>query len=119
MHITHFDFDHEGNMLPPNYKRYYETVGSHKERIENMFYAYSFVLKAVNKLSGKIDGFSYLSENPEVDQEVKNQLNSLIDLSIRTCEEPFKEQNMLEKLTKEEFISTIKPVFYNITRILD
>lgn len=119
MHISHFDHDENGAELPPNYERYFKNVGSHQERISNMYYTYSFVLKAVNHLSGKVDGFSYLSDNPRVNQQVKEQLNSLIDISIKTWEEPFQENNMLELTSKEQFISNIKPVFYNITRILD
>jgi lantibiotic modifying enzyme len=84
MHITHFDFDTDGQSSPPDYKRYFETVGKHKERINNLFYTYSFVLRAVNKLSGKIDGFSYLSDNKDVNDHVKLQLNNLIESSIRT-----------------------------------
>lgn len=112
MHITHFNFDLDGQILPPDHQRYYETVGWHEERISNLFYTYSFVLKAVNHLSDKVNGFSYLSDNPKVNKNVKDNLNALIENSIKTCDNPFREHQTLD-------ISKIKPVFYNITRILD
>jgi hypothetical protein len=84
MHISQYDFDMDGEPIAPNYERYYERVGAHEERLNNMFLTYSFVLKAINKLSGKIDGFSYLSDNKLVDNAVKQQFNDLIEKSIRT-----------------------------------
>ncbi|CAI2383093.1 unnamed protein product [Moneuplotes crassus] len=46
-------------------------------------------------------------------------MGSLIQDSIKICENPFKEDNFLTQWTKDQFISTIKPVFYNITKIID
>ncbi|CAI2370118.1 unnamed protein product [Moneuplotes crassus] len=119
LHITHNDFDLNGDPLPPNHERYLERVGLHEGRLENLFFTYSLALKAINNLSGKIDEFSYLSDNPQVDNEVKETLNDLIENSIKICENPFREENMFTQWTKEQFTNTIKPVFYNITRILD
>lgn len=84
MHISRYDYDLNGDPLESNYERYLERVGSHPDRLNNMFFTYSFVLKAINKLSGKIDGFSYLSDNPQVDDSIKVQFNDLIDKSIKT-----------------------------------
>ena len=50
MHISHYDFDMKGNELPINYDRYYERVGKHRDRLKNMFFAYSFVLNKNNVL---------------------------------------------------------------------
>jgi len=119
IHITRNDFDMNGDPIQPNHERYLERVGSHQERIENMFFTYSLVLKAVNNLSGKVHGYSYLSDNPKVDQELKDTFSRLIEESIKSCENPFEEGKLLKTLTKDEFISHVKPLFYNITRILD
>lgn len=123
MHISHFDYDIEGNEQPPNYERYFERVGKHEERIKNMHFAYSFALQALNHLSGKVDAFDLILEHSEGskedDDEIKQKLIDLIDKSLQTCREPFKETNMLELMNERQFIDTIKPIFFNITRILD
>lgn len=119
MHITHFNYDEEGNPIDSDYDRYYETVGKHEDRIENMLYTYAFVLQAVNMLSDKVDGFSYIVESPDLNKYMKKNLNELIELSINTCEVPYQQNNLFELMDEGEFISNIKPVFYNITRILD
>ena len=123
MHISHFDFDLDGKQLPPNYDRYYERVGSHEERLKNMMFTYSFALQAINHLSDKVDGFDLILDNSENEEEcndyVKGLLVELVHKSLKTCREPFKERNMLEMMNEKQFIDTIKPIFYNITRILD
>ncbi|CAI2369968.1 unnamed protein product [Moneuplotes crassus] len=118
-HITHHDYDLHGEPLPPNHEKYLKRVGFHKDRLENFVFTYSLTLKAIEKLGEKIDEFSYLSENPQVDNDVKETMKNLIQDSINICENPFKEDNLLTQWTKEQFISTIKPVFYNITKIID
>lgn len=124
MHISHYDFDLEGNLLPPNYNRYFNRVGKHPEKLKNMLFAYSFVLKAINHLSGKVDGFDLILENtgqgePANRDYLKEKLIELIDQSLATCNEPFNERNMLELMNEQQFINTIKPIFNNITKILD
>ena len=70
-------------------------------------------------MSGKVGGFTYTSASPILNEEMKSQLSDLIDKSTKTWQQPFQEKNLLEMMTESQFINTIKPVFYNITRILD
>ena len=123
MHISHFDFDLDGELLEPNYDRYFTRVGAHEEYLKNMLFTYSFALQAINHLSDKVGGFDLIMENHEDEVEcqdyIKGLLIKLIDQSTKSCREPFKEANMFELMDEQQFIDTIKPVFYNITRILD
>jgi len=119
MHISKFDHDLNGDPLPMNHERFYDRVGSHKDRITNMYVTYALILKAMNSLSSKVGGFSYLSENPVVDSEIKSLFNELMEKSIKTCENPFEEANLLDTWSQEDFIKNVKPVFYNITNILN
>lgn len=119
MHISQYDFDVKGNELNPNYERYYERVGRHSDRLKNMILAYSFVLNAVNHLSGKVGGFTYISASPSLNEEMRTQLNELLDKSTKTCEHPFKEKNLFELMSETQLIDKLKPAFFNITRILD
>ena len=84
MHISQFDYDTKGNELPHNYERYYERVGKHSDRLKNMIFSYSFILNAVNHLSGKVGGFTYISASPSLNEEMKSKLNELIEKSTKT-----------------------------------
>ncbi|CAI2362017.1 unnamed protein product [Moneuplotes crassus] len=119
LHITHNDFDLNGDPLPPNHDKYLERVGFHKERLENLFLAYSLTLQAINSLNGKVEEFSYIADNPQADQEMKETLHALIEDSIKVCKNPFLADKLFEAFPKQEFIKKIKPIFYNITKILD
>lgn len=60
-----------------------------------------------------------LTDNPIVNQELKDTFSHLIEESTKTLDNPFKEGIFLQTMTKDEFINRVRPVFYNITRILD
>mmetsp|Transcript_16472 Transcript_16472/g.19040 ORF Transcript_16472/g.19040 Transcript_16472/m.19040 type:complete len:123 (+) Transcript_16472:234-602(+) len=119
MHISQYDFDQNGNPLTPNYQRYYDRVGRHRDRLNNMLFAYSFVLNAVNHLSDKVGGFTYASASPSLNQEMRTMLSALLEKSTKSCEHPFQEVNLFKVVSENQFIAKIKPVFFNITNILD
>lgn len=42
------DFDKDRNHLYPNITIYFDKVGNHKDRIRNLYYYYSVLLRALN-----------------------------------------------------------------------
>lgn len=59
MHISHYFSDLGSDEVYQNYDMYYERVGSQEEWIKNMHFAYSFVLRAINREADKLKEYKF------------------------------------------------------------
>ena len=92
MHVTTNYADFKLNTSYPNHNMYMNSIGSHSDRLKNLFFVYAVVLRAVNRAEPILRAFKYQTEiDPEIDNETSNIANKLLDTTLTNCEEPFKE----------------------------
>jgi ERO1-like protein alpha len=68
-HLSEFyiDLEKRGTVKYPNVDVYFEKVGSHPERIRNLYYYYSFLLRAINNAANKLSLFNYTTGDTKSD----------------------------------------------------
>ncbi len=84
-----------------------------------MHFAYSFILRAINREHEKLANYPYQGISKEESEKTSELMREFLDQSVKSCEEPFSEQNFFKEITEREFIEQVKPQFHNITKILD
>jgi ERO1-like protein alpha len=131
-HITHNFYDMESDTVYMNYPMYVQKVGAHQERIENMFFIYAAVLRAVNRASDLLRSQDYSTGLDQMEDILTHQkLNDLLTLTIAECEQSFDETKFFNgqlQLSSLEYgrqerldrqLQEIQHKFYNISRIFD
>lgn len=61
------DFEKDRNRMFPNWKIYFEKVGNYPERIQNLYFYYSVLLRAINRASDVIRNYNYTTGDIESD----------------------------------------------------
>ena len=66
--------------------RYLEKIGNHKERIQNLFFTYSAVLRAVSRASIILESYNYETDlDPYLDNQTSVYVNELLDKIGSQC----------------------------------
>lgn len=103
---------------------YLNSIGKYEDRIRNLYFLYAVVLRAVNRAEHILNAYDYETHlNQEEDNKTPELLQSLLKISMSSCEEPFKE-NSLFRLVDNDFrqellFKELQIKFYNISKILD
>ena len=80
-----------------NHEMYLNSIGQHQERVKNLFFLFSVVLRAVNRAEPIIRSYEYQTKlDPELDSETVHIANDLLDISLKNCEQPFKEESLFK-----------------------
>ena len=124
MHVSnHFiDFKLNSSYTFPNHNRYHAAIGTHPDRVKNLFFLYAVVLRAINRAEPIIRSFEYETQlDKQLDSDTHKYANELMDITLKNCEEPFKEGQLFkgDPLQQEILLKEIQTKFYNISRILD
>jgi len=73
--LSEFFVDLKTNQTYPNYPLYFERVGNHPERIRNLFFIYSVLLRAVILAAPGIQSYDINSLSFDDDLRSKQLLN--------------------------------------------
>lgn len=127
MHVTtHFaDVKSKDNKTFQNHDRYHSVIGTHPDRLKNLFFLYAAVLRAVNRVEPILRDYEYQTQvDPEMDKETPMIAAQLLNITITNCEEPFKEGQIFkgdndDAFMQEMMLKEIQKKFFNISRILD
>lgn len=119
MHISQYYFDKEGYYVYPNHLEYIRRVGGNKERIENLYFTYSFILSAFDKLYNDIQDYVYTKYNKTENTLLKNKMRELNNQFLSAEFKSLNEDRLLTSVSKQEFASQVQPHFFNITRLID
>ncbi|CAG8487719.1 7759_t:CDS:10 [Ambispora gerdemannii] len=103
----------------PNLDCFISRIGSHPERIQNVYFNYVVLLRAISKLSPYLRGYEFCAGGGrDEDTKVKNMVTELTNAAV-SCHGTFDEKLMFasdeSRLLKEEF----KNHFRNVSRIMD
>lgn len=65
-----------------NIPLYIRAVGSHKDRLDNLYFTFLFTLRAVIKAGDTLVAYSYDTGHPDEDQQVRALVSSLVHSSL-------------------------------------
>ncbi len=94
MHVAMNFIDALRNETNPNFPLFLKTIGYFPDRIKNLYFLYSLVLKAVHKAENDLifGQYSNLTTGEENEKPpVKELIKKMLTLSKYSCEEPFNE----------------------------
>jgi hypothetical protein len=74
---AHVDIHSDSSLIGPNFDQWNTRVGAHPERLNNLYFAFVFMLRAVNKASPLLLNYDYNTGNPVEDAELKQKIHSL------------------------------------------
>lgn len=102
-----------------NFPLFFEKVGNHPERIENLYFAYSVLLRAINRAQKHIQNYNFETGDLRSDMLTKQHIDKLYDITTKQCDHPFDESEIFSDITKVEVKEKFITYFHNISRILD
>ncbi|CAG8726631.1 7966_t:CDS:10, partial [Dentiscutata erythropus] len=118
VHICNEYLNQTTGQWGPNLDCFISRIGSHQERLENVYFTHAVLLRAISKVSDYLKGYEFCTGNKVQDSEVKNMVNKLVN-TAKLIPETFDEKQMFassqSSLLKEEF----KARFRNVSKIMD
>ncbi|KAF9969272.1 hypothetical protein BGZ65_012093, partial [Modicella reniformis] len=96
IHICDEWFNQTTGEWGPNLDCFISRVGMHPERLENIYFDYVVVLRAVSKISDFLAGYQYLTGAETVDRDIINSVNELVDL-VKKCPPTFDETLLFQE----------------------
>ena len=119
MHITQYFGDVHSIEHYPDHEAFNARVGSHKEYIDNLYFAYRFVLTAYDKLRADIPDYVYTHNNKTENTITRNEMKEFEKKFLSTDFVSLGDDELLGSVTKQEFVNVVQPIFFNITQLLD
>lgn len=123
IHICDEFLDQQTGKWGPNLECFISRISQHPERLQNVFFDYALLLRALAKAGEYLDKFELLPGDEIRDQHTKEQLRSVLQV-VRDSQPSFDERHLFnlhgrhdaESLAlKEDF----RQHFMNISRIMD
>ncbi|CAG8637303.1 20448_t:CDS:10, partial [Racocetra persica] len=102
----------------PNLDCFISRIGSHPERLENVYFTYVVLLRAISKVSDYLKGYEFCTGNKVQDSEVKNVVNQLVN-TAKLIPETFDEKQMFASSQSVSLKEEFKARFRNVSKIMD
>ncbi|ORZ00763.1 endoplasmic reticulum Oxidoreductin 1-domain-containing protein [Syncephalastrum racemosum] len=119
LHICDEYFDQKTGKWGPNLDCFVHRVGSHPERLQNIYFTYALVVRAVNKLGPYLEQYPFCTSNDvEDDKDIKSLV---LDLTAKTreCPTTFDEAVMFQDDNANSLRQEFRDHFRNVSRIMD
>lgn len=110
------------HLYGPSLSVFQEKLGKHVEWQDNLYFAFVFLLRAVNKASPMLLTFNYNTGNPIEDTLVYNKVRKMLTggiISQCSAKESFDETTMFTIPKTQPLKQQFKEHFRNISRIMD
>ncbi|KAG0272386.1 hypothetical protein BGZ95_011871 [Linnemannia exigua] len=119
IHICDEWFNQTTGEWGPNLDCFVSRVGMHPERLENIYFDYVVLLRAVSKISDYLASYEFCTGDEAVDKNIMSVVMELVDL-VKQCPPTFDEKLLFQdagqgKKLKNQF----RDHFRNVTRIMD
>ncbi|KAL0055639.1 hypothetical protein WJX82_002716 [Trebouxia sp. C0006] len=123
-HLSHdYLLDEETDTWGPNLEEFTQRLGNIavKERVENMYFTYLFVLRAVMKAGPLLASIDYSTGCQGQDTETKRLMQQLVSNEAlkKTCPIPFDEGRLWKGANAVELKRDLQKHFQNITLVMD
>ena len=91
--------DHR-NRTYPNIDLFFQKVGNYEDRILNLYFAHSVLLRAINRAHEHIQNYTYDTGNFREDLETKRLVDELFSITLTNCDHPFDEKELFANLER-------------------
>ncbi|KAJ9520475.1 hypothetical protein QJQ45_000233 [Haematococcus lacustris] len=123
-HIAmHYLQDEEAGVWGPSLEQFRLRLGSQeaRPRVQNLYFSYLFVLRAVMKARSLLAQFEYTTGEPEADQHTSQLMADLLaqEEAQAACPMPFDEGRLWKGGQGPALLDSMQAAFRNITRIMD
>lgn len=71
IHICDEYFNKTTGEWVPNLDCFVTRIGSHPERLQNIYFTYALVMRAINKLGGYLEGYDFCTGDSAEEKEIK------------------------------------------------
>eukprot|EP01017_Pseudomicrothorax_dubius_P039469 TRINITY_DN6060_c0_g1_i4.p1 TRINITY_DN6060_c0_g1~~TRINITY_DN6060_c0_g1_i4.p1 ORF type:complete len:373 (+),score=29.74 TRINITY_DN6060_c0_g1_i4:161-1279(+) len=119
IHVSWFFRNNQASEKRPNFKLFFEKVGNYPSRIENLYFLYSILLRAFNRASHVIQNYDYETGDLKSDIATNEIINRLIQLRNPECQNPFREDELFNDVTKDSVKQQFMTYVQNISRIMN
>ncbi|AQK63139.1 Endoplasmic reticulum oxidoreductin-1 [Zea mays] len=122
VHIAYdYLLDESTNSWGQNLSLLYDRVLKYPERVQNLYFTYLFVLRAVTKAADYLEQAEYNTGNPEDDLKTESLVKQLLyNSQLRSaCPLPFDEAKLWQGENGPELKQEIQKQFRNISAIMD
>ncbi|KAF9973221.1 hypothetical protein BGZ73_003581 [Actinomortierella ambigua] len=121
IHICDEWFNQTSGEWGPNLDCFISRVGMHPERLENIYFDYAVLLRAVTKVSDYLAGYEFCTGEPSIDRNIMTLMNEVIDLA-KKCPPTFDERTLFKEKSSLETIQLkqqFRDHFRNVSRVMD
>ncbi|KAF8926004.1 hypothetical protein BGZ58_000284 [Dissophora ornata] len=118
IHICDEHFNQTSGVWGPNLECFVSRVGAHPDRLENIYFDYAILVRAVTKLSGYLKDYEFCTGHPKEDARVKAMVDRLIATSTKSPA-IFDEKAMFVGPGAQALKLEFRDHFRNITKIMD
>ena len=118
----HADINEQPSLYGPSVAVYDEKLGNHPDRLNNLYFAFVFLLRAVNKATPMLLDFNYTTHSAVVDAQTAAAVRELLTNGLVTAcnaSASFDESTMFTSLDKLTLKRQFKAHFRNLSAILD
>ncbi|KAI9246273.1 endoplasmic reticulum Oxidoreductin 1-domain-containing protein [Phascolomyces articulosus] len=118
IHICDEYFNQATGTWGPNLDCFVNRIGSHPERLQNIYFTYALVMRAVTKLGNYLEGYTFCTGENNDDMSIKADVLDLIN-SARACPATFDETTMFQGPDAKSLKLEFRDHFRNVSRIMD
>ncbi len=97
---------------------YVNRVASYPDRVENIYFTYVVILRAVSKLSNYLKTYDFCTGDEMETIQVKSLVNGVLSTTL-SCPSQFDEKLMFTSQATEFLKEEFKDHFRNVSRIMD
>ncbi|KAI8139734.1 endoplasmic reticulum Oxidoreductin 1-domain-containing protein [Fennellomyces sp. T-0311] len=118
IHICDEYFNQITGKWEPNLDCFVNRIGSHPERLQNIYFTYALVMRAVTKLGTFFEDYEFCTGENKDDMTTKAEVLDLIN-SARACPATFDESTMFQGADARSLKIEFRDHFRNVSRIMD
>ncbi|KAF9134006.1 hypothetical protein BGW39_008350 [Mortierella sp. 14UC] len=119
IHICDEWFNQTTGEWGPNLDCFVSRVGMHPERLENIYFDYVVLLRAVTKISDYLASYEFCTGDEAVDKNIMSVVMELVDL-VKQCPPTFDEKLLFQDADQgKKLKNQFRDHFRNVTRIMD
>ncbi|KAI8391526.1 uncharacterized protein BYT42DRAFT_557185 [Radiomyces spectabilis] len=118
IHICDEFFNQTTGQWGPNLDCFVTRIGSHPERLQNVYFTYAVVLRSITKLGEYLEAYNFCSGDSVEDMQVKTMVHDLIR-AAKECPPTFDEKTMFQGPEAKALKIEFRDHFRNVSRIMD
>lgn len=118
IHICAEYLDQSTGEWRPNLECFITRIAEHPERLQNVYFNYVLMLRALTKAAPYLQSYDYATGDAAADAKTKEMMQGLLD-SAASCQATFDETSMFSGPEAAPLLDEFKSHFRNVSRIMD